>query len=72
MRSAPAVALAWHDVTCPQAEGCPDRGLHAADSIVASTILPRFLVRLEELTPIEQSRSAGAAGTAGEGYRTVS
>lgn len=64
------IALAWHDVTCPQAETCPDRGMHAADSVVASTILPRFLDRLDQLDP-PRPGPAGAAGTAGDGYRTA-
>jgi hypothetical protein len=42
------VALAWHDSTCPQAEDCHSRDLHAAtDVLVGSGIVERFLSRLD-------------------------
>jgi hypothetical protein len=43
------IALAWHDVTCPEAEDCRDRQLHALSSPVATLHLPRFLDRLSAL-----------------------
>lgn len=63
------VALAWHDVTCPEGADCRDRPLHAASAPLANTgILSAFLARFEELSPPDIS-AAGAAGTAGDGYR---
>ena len=45
-----AVALAWHDVTCPDALTCDDRTGHAAVATLArSGVLDRFLTRLAEL-----------------------
>jgi hypothetical protein len=44
------VALAWHDVTCPEGDDCGERPLHAAAAPLANTgTLARFLVRLGEL-----------------------
>jgi hypothetical protein len=45
------VALAWHDVTCPEGPDCRDRPLHSmADAISNTGLLLRFLERLKELT----------------------
>jgi hypothetical protein len=44
------IALAWHDVTCPEGPDCLDRSLHAAGQQLASTgMLGRFLDRLSEI-----------------------
>ena len=42
-----AVAEAWHDTVCPEAEDCPDRSLHAmSQTLVTTGVLERFLERL--------------------------
>jgi hypothetical protein len=44
------VALAWHDVTCPEGPECPDRPAHAASQHASNTdALQRFMERLSEL-----------------------
>lgn len=41
------VALTWHDVTCPYAQGCPDRDAHSQRlTMVKSGALDRFLAQL--------------------------
>ena len=41
------IALAWHDVTCPEAGGCQSRRQHAqASPVVNGGVLERFLERL--------------------------
>jgi hypothetical protein len=45
------IALAWHDVTCAEAQECRDRRLHSQDSaLVTSGLLGRFLARLADTT----------------------
>jgi len=44
------VALAWHDVVCPEGEDCRDRDLHAMSEPVASSgVALRFAMRLAVL-----------------------
>jgi hypothetical protein len=52
------IALAWHDVVCPEGSECRDRPMHAASQQLASTgHLERFLERLSELE-LEEATSA--------------
>jgi hypothetical protein len=44
------IALAWHDVVCPEAGECRDRPLHAASHPLAyGGLLARFLDNAREL-----------------------
>lgn len=48
------VALAWHDSTCPDGEGCPSRDQHATtDVLVASGAVERFLLRLHAVLEVQ-------------------
>jgi hypothetical protein len=43
------IALAWHDVTCPEGQDCRDRLIHSLGaSLVNSGVLHRFLEALNE------------------------
>lgn len=65
-----SIRLAWHDVTCPEAEDCRTRALHAASSVVADAVLPRFLDRLRALDGT--GRPAGAeSGSQGDSGRST-
>lgn len=47
MHSRVEIEMAWHDVTCPEAEECRDRQLHSMGApLVNSGVLIRFLERL--------------------------
>lgn len=46
------VALVWHDLTCPEADQCRSRALHAAGHpLITSGLLHKFA---ERLRPDEQ------------------
>ena len=41
------VALAWHDLTCPEAEECRSRHVHAISNTLANTgLLGQFFDRM--------------------------
>ena len=51
---AATVALAWHDVTCPEGYDCRDRPLHTASLPLANSgVLVAFLDRLRVMEVAE-------------------
>lgn len=44
------IALAWHDITCPEGDECRDRPLHAASMpLTNGGLIERFIERCKEL-----------------------